>query len=43
MDRGFQIMLPQEEEESTDYDHQIKFVIFGKEISLSLTVKSIQE
>jgi len=36
-------MLPKKEEEITDYEHGIKFTIFGKEISLSLTVKSIQE
>ena len=37
-------MLPKEEEEElTDYEHGIKFVIFGKEISLSLTVKTIQD
>ena len=41
MDRGFQLMIPKEKEEvqKTEFDHGIKFSLFGREYMLSFKVR----
>ncbi len=38
MDRGFELMIPKAKEEKAQFDHQIKFTLFGREFMLSFKV-----